>query len=478
MRKPECADIVIVGGGYSGTMAAVNLMRQGVDRGRAIVLVDPAPAPGRGLAYGTRDDNFLLNVPAGNMSALDGEPNHFVEYCRTIDPAFNEGSFVSRRIYGDYLQHALQQAELDWGGRLQRRAGVVVAVLPRDGGFDVRLAEGWSIRATRVVLAPGHFAPKLPAALLPWAGKADRCIDNPWNFPALGRLDVRQPVLLIGTGLTAIDVLFRIHGDAPRKVYLLSRKGLLPQGHRPTPKQPAPAGFPSALDKSPLTVADCLRYLRRNAQHRLAEGGDWRDAINGLRAHTPEIWRRWSSAERRRFLRHAVSYWDVHRHRLAPVADSRLKAILAAGDTEVLAGRLLECAETAEGFEVRICPRGTAAERTLAVGAIINCTGPNSDLDSIGDPLIMQLVADGLVVRDDARIGLLTSDSYEVIGRDGQPVRQLHYVGPMLKAGYWEAIAVPELRVHTRRLAQVIAGASATVPLDTGGARTEECIDP
>src|SRR3954463_16587463 len=101
--------ITIVGAGFCGALTAVNLLRQNPGGTVRIILVERGARPGRGLAFGTWDDNFLLNVPAGNMSALADDPNHFVQFCQNIDPAFNSATFVSRRIYGDYLEVTLQQ---------------------------------------------------------------------------------------------------------------------------------------------------------------------------------------------------------------------------------------------------------------------------------------------------------------------------------------------------------------------------------
>ena len=458
MHESNFYDVAIVGGGYSGAMTAVNLMRAGLDSHKKIVMIDPSDSPGRGLAYGTWDDNFLLNVPAGNMSALDGVPQHFVDYCRTIDPAMNEGSFVSRRIYGDYLECTLLDTQQGSGVKVERMTAQATSVRPDAGHerFVIGLADGKTIHAARVVLALGHFAPKPPAALLGLAEKSERYIDNPWHFSALNRVPGDLPLLLIGTGLTAVDVLFRVNGDGKRPVTLLSRKGLLPHGHRTTPKQPATAPFPVALDKADLSVRDCLHYLRRRAAQRVSQGGDWRDAVNELRPHTATLWQRWSVRERQRFLRHVVGYWDIHRHRLAPVADVRLRGILAAGSTEVVAARVMSCEATEAGFDVRLRLRGTGECRTLSVGGIVYCTGPNSDLATVDDRLVSQLLADGLIVADHVRIGLSVNEKYEVIGRQGQAIAHLHYAGPMLKAMFWEAIAVPELRAHTRRVAQAL----------------------
>ncbi len=464
MHSANICDIAIIGGGFSGAMTAVNLIRAGLSPLKKITLVDPSAAPGRGLAYGTWDDNFLLNVPAGNMSALDGVPQHFVDYCRTIDPALNDGSFVSRRIYGDYLQHTLRAAQQNWGGVLEGVSAQVVAVRRQigDAGFAITLANGGLLHAARVVLALGHFAPKAPAATLHLPGVSARYVDNPWDVTVLNQLPSDLPILLVGTGLTAIDTLFRVNSDGKRSVILLSRKGLLPHGHRTTPRQPAAVGFPADLDKPSLSVRDCLQYLRHRAKQHVNDGGDWRDAVNELRAHTPEIWHRWSTRERRRFLRHAVGYWDIHRHRLAPVADFRLREILASGSVDKVAGRLEECWETRDGFDIRVRLRGTGECRELKVGAIVNCTGPNSDVLTVRDRLTSQLLAEGLVSPDEVRIGLRVSEKYEVIDRHGTPIQHCYYVGPLLKAMFWEAIAVPELRVHARRLADQLIRSYAT----------------
>src|SRR5208282_5172210 len=120
--------IVVIGAGYSGALTAVNLLRTATATAVSVVLIERRSRFGRGLAYQTWDDNLLLNVPAGNMSALPDEPAHFVDYLHGIDPAFNAASFVSRRIYGDYLEHCLASAEQRSNSRLRRMSGEVSSV--------------------------------------------------------------------------------------------------------------------------------------------------------------------------------------------------------------------------------------------------------------------------------------------------------------------------------------------------------------
>ena len=88
--------------------------------------------------------------------------------------------------------------------------------------------------------------------------------------------------------------------------------------------------------------------------------------------------------------------------------------------------------------------------------AIVNCTGPTSDLRRSGSALIDQLLDAGLLCPDRLGLGLVVDAQYRVIDRDGRAADRLRYIGPLLKAGAWEATAVPELRQHAQRLAQML----------------------
>jgi uncharacterized NAD(P)/FAD-binding protein YdhS len=73
--------IAIVGGGFSGTVLAIQLLRMGLAKTESVVLIEQHPRTGPGLAYSIEDECCLLNVPAGNMSGLADDPGHFVRYC-------------------------------------------------------------------------------------------------------------------------------------------------------------------------------------------------------------------------------------------------------------------------------------------------------------------------------------------------------------------------------------------------------------
>ncbi len=101
--------LAIIRGGFSGTMAAVNLGRLSDDRPLQITLINKKHPVGREVAYGTRRPEHRLNVASRNMSAIPDQPDHFLNSLRTrtedadLPESQLRESFAPRQVYGDYL---------------------------------------------------------------------------------------------------------------------------------------------------------------------------------------------------------------------------------------------------------------------------------------------------------------------------------------------------------------------------------------
>jgi uncharacterized NAD(P)/FAD-binding protein YdhS len=456
--------VLIIGAGFSGAACAANLLRAHVPGGLHVILVNRSGMMARGLAYGTQSRDHLLNVPAGNMSALPHDPHHFLRFCLRRRPDAGAGMFVPRRLYGDYLEWMLREAEADTpaGTRLTRVVGEVRHLAPDvdAGRVRVTLADGSRYDVDRVVLGFGNLTPRTPDVLLPVAG-GKRYVRDPWAADALDSLDCAQPLMLLGTGLTAIDVAARLLRRAPAgQLYAVSRRGLLPQAHRErdTSSPPVSMPTPSLAELGP-TVRDQVRALRQRVAQAHARGQDWRDVVASLRPITPAWWQSLSSQERNRFLRHMQPYWDTHRHRMAPQAAEAFAGYVRRGNVQPMAARLVAVCERPCGVDVTLRPRGAVATRQLKVAAIVNCTGPDSDLRRVADPLVRQLLDDGIIAVDRLGLGLDVTGEGAVLDARGAASGLIFYVGPLLKARDWEATAVPELRVHAQRAAETIARA-------------------
>jgi uncharacterized NAD(P)/FAD-binding protein YdhS len=85
------------------------------------------------------------------------------------------------------------------------------------------------------------------------------------------------------------------------------------------------------------------------------------------------------------------------------------------------------------------------------VAAVVNCTGPSSRIGRAAPgSLLATLHAQGRLSACAQGLGLHVDGAHRLLDAGGRGQPGLYYVGPMLKAQYWEAVAIPELRVHAR----------------------------
>ena len=425
----------IIGAGASGTLLAAH-WRGIAPAGARVALVEAGARAARGLAYGTPYGAHLLNVPAGRMSAFSDDPEHFLRWLRERMPAADSGTFAPRTLYGEYLAHVLGDGTAP---SIARVAGTAVGITRQDSQWVVHLHDSRTIRANAVVLALGNLPPWDPI------GRSDlgppRYLRDPWAPGTALGLDRDAPVMLIGTGLTMVDIALSLRSEGHRgAVHALSRHGRLPQTHAPS--TPEPVSLPDDVD-SPRRA---MRWVREQIS------GDWRPVIDALRPHTATIWRRWSIAQRASFLRHAKNVWDVHRHRMAPEVAARLAGM----PLDVHAGHIIGMVETANGITVAWRERGTGNERSMEVSRVINCTGPASDYARVELPLVVQLRRAGWLTPDPLGLGVETADDGTLLDAGGRRVEGLFTLGPLRRPALWESTAIPEIRQQAGALAQLL----------------------
>lgn len=456
MSRPAVA---IVGAGASGALTALHLLAD--PAGPRIFLIEKRQGFGVGVAYSTGNPDHLLNVRAGNMSAFPDQPDHFLEWLRARHPDQVAVGFVPRRIYGAYLAGLLREAAMSdrAAGRLMLVNDEAVSVVTGEGRPRLRLAVGRELLIDALVLATGNGAPEPPHVPDQGLGASARYIGDPWQPEAFRHVRADDPVLLLGTGLTMVDVALTLEmlgHRGPR--HAMSRRGLLPRRHAGPPPQP-----PAPLPPLPTSLSQALRLIRRHvdAYHRAAgDGADWRAVIDALRPVTRAFWIGLDLAAKRRFLRHLRPWWDVHRHRLAPMVATRLEQMLDQGALRLRAGRLraftLEGCGEAERVAVTWRPRGAAADAVLHVAHVINCTGPGGDLSRSGPPIIRSLLAAGLARPDALHLGLDLDPEGRLIAADGCAGR-FYAVGPASRGAFWEVTAIPDIRVQARAVAAALA---------------------
>lgn len=452
--------IAIVGGGFSGTMAAVNLARYGEGPLRVVIVNHRFPL-GRGIAYSTARPEHLLNVAARNMSALADQPNHFLQWLRTrseyaeVPEAVLRETFVPRRVYGDYLRSLLLWHTHPINGaahvQVETLSGEVVDIEPGDSGGTLVLADGTRLEAHRILLAMGN---QLPAGFASLAGGCDHraYVAAPWmdwsdRLPPPG-----SHVVLLGTGLTMVDAFLTLAALGWQgTIDAVSRNGLLPLSHfRGIEYSEFPPADPSVLGLDALAelVAEHCRILRGRGENPAI-------VVDRLRPHTQRIWQHFSLAEKREFCRTHRARWNVTRHRIAQQIHQQMVAALAAQTLRVVPGavRAIEGA----GERVRVHYDGPAGQPgSIEASLVINCTGPQESLAASQSELVANLFRRGLCRADPMQMGVDAAADFAVVDAEGSRSRFLFAIGPLLKGVLWESVAVPELRGQSLRVAQTL----------------------
>ena len=306
-------------------------------------------------------------------------------------------------------------------------------------GAELELASGRTLHVDHVVLALGNPPPRR------LGDGAAGVIEDPWAPFALDAIGPHDPLVLVGSGLTAIDIalqLFARGRSAP--IEMISRHGLLPRvhaSHTPVSAEPHVVSAPTA------------RGLLRNFRTAVAEaGGDWQAVMKSIRPRTNELWAALPEPERARLLRHVSRHWDVHRHRMAPQIAAQVEHLIATGRLRVSCGVVTEARDLLDPGEVpHAARRGNRARRD---GWVVNCTGPNYDLRGSSDELIRHLLGSGAARPGHCGLGLDATADGRLVGRDGLPSAHLSTIGPLRRGPMWETTAIPEIRSQAEALAR------------------------
>jgi hydroxyacylglutathione hydrolase len=453
--------VAIIGGGFTGAMLAAQLLRQS-SGSESVVLIDRCTRLGLGVAYGTRSNEHLLNVRARNMSAYPDDSEHFLGWARlNYQSSVTPDDYLPRAVYGRYIKSLLEQEIERHPGQFEHVQDEAVSLSRFGDMAEIHLSSGKILFSDRVVLALGNFPPANPRL----AGRTEqsrRYVSNPWTAAATDGLENAQSVLLIGSGLTSVDIAISLQERGFRgEIHILSRHGLLPQTHvAHMGTDPWPAFWDTS---SPRTVRGLMRLIRPQAQAAERAGSGWRAVMDALRPVTQEIWRSLPLQEQRRFLRHVRPYWDVHRHRVAPAIGSRLALEAQHGQIETHAGRIVEYAEDPAGVDISYRERQTGELKRLRVDRVINCTGPESDCRKVDSPLLTSLMQQRLARPDPLSLGLDVSPDGGVIDAQGVASNLIYAIGPIRKGNLWETIAVPDIRIQVLALSKVLLAACEEV---------------
>lgn len=421
--------IGIIGGGASGVLTAIHCWRRLGDDVE-ILIFEPESELGRGRAYSTRDTEYLLNVPAQKMSAFGDQPDGFVNWLKANHPETERSQhwpFVPRIYFGTYLQDCLTEVPAQ---NLEHVREKVSGLSSDDRNYLVQLESGSTVSVQYLIVATGYQSELVSSYL----GKLRRLKDHvlqPTEVESWSPGRHSTHVVVIGSGLTALDAWRRLDPFPGVRITFLSRRGLLPLPHAQSAEG---VDLPTLSGMSPLQVFQVLRSTQRSGAI------PWSAISDQVRIQAQKIWTCWTDREKSQFLRHLKPYWEVIRHRIPATISEETRTATSDGRLQVLSGRIQEIKEASNQIQVSYRDRRTSAVHTLNADWLVLATG-----SSIQQGLIQGHELSGLR-RCPYGFGYIN---------DSAP--RLWIVGPASKATFWEITAVPDIREQARTVADAIA---------------------
>ena len=464
-NRPD-ADILIIGGGLSGTMLAVQLLR--LPGRRRIVIIESRSEVGRGEAYSATELGHTLNGNAARMSVDPDDANDLTQWLTDYIagggwPESDEQHvpipelFPPRGIFGLYVQQRLAEAQAVGavhGSTVEHVRAEVIDLNSDAEGVRITLSDETQLYGHFAVLATGMFA----AARTPQrdANDLNAAAVDPWDVQAMRQLDPQGRVLIIGSGLTMVDAVVSLEQAGHRgPIDVFSRHGLLPHVRRQPPAWPDFLG----ADHGIRSTRQLVRALREQCEQAIEQGIDWQAPLDTVRVHIPRLWSQATDLQRRQFVRHVRPWWESHHHRSPPPSAKLLDRLVREGRLQIHAASL-QGVEVPQAGHVRISVRyrGEDQPKIETGTALINSTGIQYDWRRVDRALPRQLLKRGLIQPGPLALGIAADPGGAVLDAHGQVSDRLFAMGPPLRGLWWESTAVTDVALQAKALAARLAG--------------------
>lgn len=488
-RRPS---IVIVGGGLSAASLSMQLVRRTripID----IDIVEPREHLGRGLAYSATDPDHRLNAPL-DVHWLDPlHPAELREWCEANrvfdqDPGCltsNGQVFMRRSDYGKYVSAKLAlQATSNCSGSIIRHIRDRATTADHENGFyRVRTEHHGELVGKMLVIATGNPVPSLRPPFHEGLHENPKIIANPLEPECLNRVPANARVLVVGSGLTALDIISTlVRRRDHSEILVVSRRGLRPCPQSPEtlslpPKIPMLAtSIPDFLCGQPNTVRVWTKSLRHEIAKAMEEGRNWYAAFDSVRDVVWQLWPMLPGSEKQRFLRRLRVFYDVHRFRTPPMNEAMVADAERQGRVRYMRATLLNVAigRGCASVNVEFRDPFSGLHKRKDFDAVVNCSGLDSGNAWRSNSFLRSLVEKGILRCHSTGIGFEVGVNCEAVNGAGISQPGLRIIGPPTAGVFGDPVAIPFIANQVRRIlpdllhALVSVEEIAPVPPETG----------
>lgn len=456
--------IIIIGGGFSGTMVAIQLIRNAKEP-LHIQIITEGEKLNRGVAFSAYSTKHLLNVTAAQMSALPDEPNHFLDWAiqqpdyNNIDRNVLGHSFLPRHLYGQYLTEMWQFARIKAKHKeivVEELDDRVEQLTPHENGWQVLLNGGKTLQSSFVVLATGNALPRNPQIINPlFFEESKNYFRNPWDVASVQNPPTHLPVLIIGNGLTMADtVIGLLENGLSERVISLS-----PHGFNLLPHRYSNIQYNKLIEelRPGMKLLDWLSLINLHRKRIRKLGLSAAPIIDSLRPIAWDIWRGLSIAERKIFMNKLRHLWGVARHRVPVQVHDLLVKLQLSQQLSIQSGTLIDLLDGGDFVRVVYWDKKTQSQKKFDVSRVINCTGPENDISKVSIGFFQGCLQSGIIKQDPLHLGIeATWPNLQVMSANGVEQQGLFAIGNLLRGLLWESTAVGELRLQAEMIAKTI----------------------
>lgn len=455
--------IGIIGGGFAGTMTAVQLISNASFPLQIFIITEEGTL-NRGIAYNPYSERHILNVVAGKMSAFPDLADDFVDWVmtkdrfKTIDKSLVANSFLPRKLYGDYLADIWQKTLSEAAKKniqIIELVGIVHKLHPLGDTISLTLNDERTLSLELCILATGNQVPKNPYIKNTAFYSSSKYYQNPWKKDSVENIAKDMPILIIGNGLSMVDTIIGLREQKfDGEIYSISPNGFNILPHRHTGMK-----YTAHLDEifEGIPLKELVQIVNKHVKIVRNFGVSAEPIIDALRPLSQKIWKNLTEKEKTIFMSRLRHLFGVARHRIPLHIYDKIQKLRIEGKLHIQSGKLVDILERNDVIEVTYFDKKESKLKTILVSRVINCTGPETDFSKLEHSFLSQCIADGILIQDDLKLGLKTNiATYNLYSRENQEQPNLFTLGSNLKGELWESTAINELRQQAESLAKII----------------------
>lgn len=421
--------IAIVGFGFCGITTLYNLAFQ--NKYKEITIFEKSGFSTLGTAFSEFSQQYILNVPANNMSAFENLPDDFLQFLNYDYPnLYSKDDFVPRYIYGQYLQLIKEDAFL-FAQKNSIKINIVedevLEIQKKDNNFLITTKSQIS-EASELVLATSFKQSQIKTDL-----EDKFFIKNLWDKKysyfhqeSFFLENKVENIFIVGLGLSAVDVIIGLKKrNYTGKIYAMSRRGNFPTEHLSYENNLASLINNFDAKKGVLFICKKIRkLLKENPNYEL------RNIIDSLRENAVELWHNLDEKNKKLFLKF-LPYWNIYRHHVPIESMKIINSMIETGQIEIIKSSLKEVKK-----EKKILVKTNS--EIFKIDLLVNCLGFEMDVRKY--PLLNQMCEENLLKED---IFMCKSND-----------KKIHLLGGLNIGKDFESTSVPELRKHVLKLIQ------------------------